>query len=148
MHEAQPENCPVACGLEAAGDVWSTLILRDAHAGMSRFDEFRKSLGVAPTVLTKRLKSLTDQGLLAKRQYSERPPREEYVLTEAGKDYLPILLMIGAWAHRHRSGDLARFVDVETGNEVVPVAVDAATGERLGSRRIKIVPPGLSDHPG
>lgn len=144
MNRTLLENCPVARGLEAVDDGWSTLILRDAYTGMTRFDQFRKSLGIAPTVLTKRLKALTDQGLLEKHQYSERPPREEYLLTAAGRDYLPILMLIGAWAHRHRGGNLARFVDVDTGKEVVPVAIDAVTGAKLGSRNIRIV---AGDHP-
>lgn len=66
--------------------------MRDAHAGLTRFDEFRKSLGIVPTMLTGRLSSLTEEGLLEKRRYSERPPRDEYVLTEAGRDFLPVLL--------------------------------------------------------
>lgn len=138
MDSSLPVKCPVACGIDAVDDAWSILLLRDAYAGLSRFDQFRKSLGIAPTVLTKRLKALTESGLLEKRQYSERPPREEYVLTEAGKDFLPILMMIGAWAHRHREGNLARFIDVAAGHEVVPVAIDAVTGARLGSRAVRV----------
>lgn len=69
------------------------LILRDAHADFSRFDQFRKSLSITPTMLTKRLSVLVDEGLLEKRQYSEHPAREEYVLTQAGKDFLPVLFV-------------------------------------------------------
>ena len=68
------------------------LILRDAHAGFSRFDQFRKSLGITLTTL-KHLSVLVDEGLLEKRQYSEHPAREEYVLTQAGKDFLPVLFV-------------------------------------------------------
>ena len=79
------EVCPIARSLSVLGDAWSMLILRDAHAGFTRFDQFRKSLGIAPTMLTKRLSVLVDEGLLEKRKYTEHPPREEYVLTQAGK---------------------------------------------------------------
>lgn len=130
--------CPVARGLESVGDDWSILILRDAHVGLTRFDQFKKSLGIAPTMLTKRLKTLTDDGLLEKRLYSERPPREEYVLTDAGRDFLPILMMIGAWAHRHCDGELARYVDVESGVEIEPIGIDAVTGAKLGTRAIRL----------
>lgn len=128
----------MARGLRSVGDTWSILVLRDAHAGSTRFDQFRKSLGIVPTMLTKRLKALTDDGLLEKRLYSERPPRDEYVLTDAGRDFLPVLLMIGAWAHRHCKGDLAlaRYIDVETGKEIEPVAIDSVTGAKLGTRAI------------
>nr|WP_240756168.1 helix-turn-helix domain-containing protein [Pandoraea sp. XY-2] len=91
------EPCPIARSLGVAGDAWSILILRDAHAGLTRFDQFRKSLGIAPTMLTRRLATLTEEGLLEKRRYSEHPPREEYLLTAAGRDFLPVLFMIGAW---------------------------------------------------
>lgn len=107
-------TCPIARSLAFLGDAWTMLILRDANAGLTRFDQFRKSLGIAPTMLTKRLATLTDEQLLEKRQYSERPPREEYVLTEAGRDYLPVLFMIAAWGRKHRGeGKLVRFLDAE-----------------------------------
>jgi DNA-binding HxlR family transcriptional regulator len=133
-----PPQCPVARGLESVGDDWSILILRDAHLGFTRFDQFRKSLGIAPTMLTKRLKALTEDGLLEKRLYSERPPREEYVLTDAGRDFLPILMMIGAWAHRHCDGKLTRYVDAESGVEIQPIGIDAVTGAKLGTRPIRL----------
>ena len=138
MKKNPPPLCPVARGLESVGDDWSILILRDAHVGLTRFDQFRKSLGMVPTVLTKRLKALTEDGLLEKRVYSERPLREEYILTEAGRDFLPILLLIGAWAHRHCGGELARYVDVESGVEIEPIGIDAVTGAKLGTRAIRL----------
>lgn len=130
--------CPVARGLEAVGDAWTILILRDAHAGLTRFDQFRKNLGIAPTVLTKRLATLVEDGLLEKRVYSERPPRDEYVLTAAGRDFLPVLLMIGAWAQRNRGGGLAYFVDVETGQDIEPIGIDAVNGAKLGTRPLRL----------
>ena len=133
-------QCPLASALSLVGDAWSMLILRDAHAGHTRFDQFRKSLDIAPTMLTRRLAALTNDGLLEKRLYSERPPREEYILTEAGRDFLPVLLMMGAWAHKHRGGNLAHFIDIETGGRIEPVAVDAVTGARLGTRPIRLTP--------
>ena len=135
-----PSNaaCPVARSLAVLGDTWSLLILRDAHAGITRFDQFRKNLGIAPTILTKRLATLTEEGLLEKRRYSEHPPREEYVLSVAGRDFLPVLFMIGAWGRKHRGeGKLVRFFDAETETEIKPVAVDEATGAKIGTRPIR-----------
>lgn len=115
------------------------LILRDAHAGLARFDEFRKSLGIAPTILTRRLSTLTEEGLLEKRRYSERPPRDEYVLTEAGQDFLPVLFAIGAWGQKYRSGgEVTRFFDAETGTEIDPVTIDRVTGAPIGTRPIRV----------
>ncbi|MBI4987031.1 MAG: helix-turn-helix transcriptional regulator [Rhodocyclales bacterium] len=136
------EPCPIARSLAVAGDAWSILILRDAHAGLTRFDQFRKSLGIAPTILTRRLATLTEEGLLEKRLYSERPPREEYLLTAAGRDFLPVLFMIGAWGRQYRGGGkLVRFYDAETGTEIKAVAVDEVTGAKIGTRPIRIVTP-------
>jgi DNA-binding HxlR family transcriptional regulator len=118
------------------------LILRDAHFGLTRFDQFRKSLGIAPTILTRRLAMLTGEGLLEKRLYSERPPREEYLLTAAGLDFLPVLVMIGAWGHKYRGeGKLVRILDSESGMEISPVAVDEVTGAKIGTRPIRVVMP-------
>lgn len=134
--------CPIARSLAVLGDSWSILILRDAHAGLTRFDQFRKSLGIAPTILTRRLATLTGEGLLEKKLYSEHPPREEYMLTDAGRDFLPVLFMIGAWGRQYRGGgNLTRFFDAETGTEIQPVAIDAATGARIGTRPIRTVVP-------
>ncbi|MRH97966.1 winged helix-turn-helix transcriptional regulator [Agrobacterium tumefaciens] len=138
MKNSSIPQCPVARGLDSVGDAWSILVLRDAHAGLTRFDQFRKSLGIVPTMLTKRLKALTEDGLLEKRLYSEKPPRDEYILTDAGRDFLPVLMMIGAWAHRHCGGDLARYVDVETGVEIEPIGIDAVTGAQLGTRALRM----------
>ncbi len=136
------DRCPIARSLAFAGDAWSLLILRDAHAGLARFDQFRKSLGIAPTILTRRLAMLTEEGLLEKRRYSEHPPREEYLLTAAGRDFLPVLFMIGAWGRQYRGGDkLVRFVDAETGTEIKAVAIDEVTGAKIGSRAIRTVMP-------
>ena len=116
--------------------------MRDANSGITRFDQFRKSLGIAPTMLTKRLEMLTEEKLLEKRRYSEHPPRDEYVLTEAGRDYLPVLFMIGAWGRKHRGGGkLVRFVDGETGTDIKPVAIDAVTGAEIGTRPIRMLEP-------
>lgn len=131
--------CPIARSLAFVGDAWNILILRDAHAGITRFDNFRKSLGIAPTMLTKRLSVLTEEGLLEKHRYSEHPPREEYLLTEAGRDFLPVLFMIGAWGRKHRGGGkLTKFFDAEAGTEIKPVAIDETTGAKIGTRPIRM----------
>jgi DNA-binding HxlR family transcriptional regulator len=132
--------CPIGRALALVGDAWSMLILRDAGFGLTRFDQFRSSLGIAPNILTRRLKALTEAGLLEKRSYSERPPRDEYVITEAGRDFLPVLQVIGAWGRRHNGGgSMSHVVDVETGEQVEPVVVDRKTGAPIGTRPLRLV---------
>ena len=133
--------CPIARSLPCIGDAWSMLILRDASLGLTRFDQFRTSLGIAPSILTRRLAVLTDEGLLEKSRYSERPPRDEYLLTNAGRDFIPVLVMIGAWGQKHRGTGMTRTVDAETGEEVEPVAIDAVSGARIGSRPFRMEAP-------
>ena len=133
--------CPIARSLAVFGDAWSLLILRDAHAGLTRFDQFRKSLRIVPTMLTRRLASLTQEGLLEKHRYSETT-REEYLLTDAGRDLLPVLFMLGEWGRRHRcDGQLSRIFDAGTGTEVRPVVIDEVTGQRIGTRPLRLEVP-------
>src|SRR3954463_16020454 len=140
MKNLSDQPCLIARSLALVGDAWSMLIMRDAHAGLTRFDDFRKSLGIAPTMLTGRLSALTEDGLLENRRYSERPPRDEYVLTEAGRDFLPVLFIIGAWGRQHRGDSkLVRFLDAETGTEIKAIAIDEVTGAKIGTRPIRIV---------
>jgi DNA-binding HxlR family transcriptional regulator len=124
-------QCPIARGLEHVGEWWTILILRDAFRGLRRFDEFRDSLGIAPTMLTKRLNSLVEAGMLARQPYSEHPPRDEYVLTEKGLDFRPVLLAMMAFGNRHFPPDrqTVRIVNKLTGETVDPVLVDPATGD-------------------
>lgn len=137
-----PSTCPIARSLAVLGDAWSMLILRDANSGLTRFDQFRKSLGIAPTMLTKRLDALTEEKLLKKRRYSEHPPRDEYVLTESGRDYWPVLFTIAAWGRKHRGdGNLVWFKDAENGTDIKPVLIDAETGAPIGTRAIRVVQP-------
>lgn len=131
-------SCPVDRGLMRVGDRWSILILRDIDRGLTRYEQLRTSLGIAPNILSRRLATLTEAGLIAKRRYSQRPPRDEYLLTDAGRDFLPILAAIGAWGRKHNgAGALTRQIDVETGMAIRPVVVDANTGAPLGSRPLK-----------
>jgi DNA-binding HxlR family transcriptional regulator len=96
--------CSIARTLEVAGEPWSPLIIRDVYVGIRRFDEVQRDLGISRKVLTQRLHWLVDQELLARRQYSERPPRFEYVLTEKGLDFCDVLLVMTGWGDRWAAG--------------------------------------------
>jgi DNA-binding HxlR family transcriptional regulator len=126
-------QCPIARSLERVGEWWSILILRDAFHGLTRFDQFQESLGIAPNMLARRLNSLVEAGLLERRRYSERPPRDEYVLTEVGRDFRPVLWALLAWGNRHFApeGKSVVIVDSRTGEEAEPVLVDRKSGRPL-----------------
>jgi DNA-binding HxlR family transcriptional regulator len=133
--------CPIARSLDRVGEWWSILILRDAFYGLSRFDEFRESLGVAPNILARRLLALVESGLLEKRRYSERPPRDEYVLTDRGRDFRPVLLALLAWGNRHFApeGASVQIVDTATGAIVDPIIADPATGRSVTAAPYAVV---------
>lgn len=126
-------QCPIARSLERVGEWWSILILRDAFYGLTRFDEFQKSLDIAPNMLTRRLTALVEEGLLERRLYCEKPPRYEYVLTERGRDFRPVLLALLAWGNKHFApeGESVVLLDAKTGQKVEPVLVDGSNGKPL-----------------
>ena len=93
----EDESCSVARTLEIVGDRWTWLIIRDAFLGMTRFDEFQESLGIARNVLTDRLSRLVDEGIFERVLYNERPKRYEYRLTEKGSDLFTPLNALRQW---------------------------------------------------
>jgi len=133
--------CPIARSLERVGEWWSILILRDAFQGLTRFDQFQKSLDIAPNMLARRLTSLVEAGLVERRRYSERPPRDEYVLTGRGRDFRPVILALYAWGNKHFAPEGASvvLVDARTGKPAEPVLVDRPTGRALDDARYEFV---------
>jgi DNA-binding HxlR family transcriptional regulator len=140
-------QCPIARSLERVGEWWSILILRDAFQGLTRFDEFQKSLDIAPNMLTKRLNALVEDGLLERRRYSERPPRDEYVLTERGRDFRPVLWALLAWGNKHFAPEGASvvLVDSETGTQAEPMMVDRLSGRPLTDGAFRSAPGPAAD---
>ena len=134
-------HCPIARSLEHVGEWWSILILRDAFRGVTRFEAFRDSLGVAPNILTRRLKALVEAGLLERHRYCDRPPRDEYRLTARGRDFRPVLLDLLTWGNRHFPPDGLRteIVDAVTGAPADPILVDRATGRPIDGPDFKVV---------
>src|SRR5271170_5469305 len=140
-------QCPIARSLERVGEWWSIVILRDAFHGMTRFDQFQKSLGIAPTMLTRRLNKLVESGLLERRRYSEHPPRYEYRLTERGRDFRPVLWSLATWGNRHFApeGPSVMLVDTETGKRADPVLIDRVSGQPMTPSRFKSAPGPAAD---
>lgn len=132
--------CPVARGLERVGEWWSILIIREALHGLTRFDQFEQSLGIAPNMLTRRLAGLVKAGILEKRRYSDRPPRYEYVLTECGRDFHSVLIAMHAWGNRHFApeGQSVMLVNARTGKPADPVVVDRNSKRPLADSEFRV----------
>uniref|UniRef100_B0T917 Transcriptional regulator, HxlR family n=1 Tax=Caulobacter sp. (strain K31) TaxID=366602 RepID=B0T917_CAUSK len=126
-------DCPIALGLESVGEWWSILILRDAFYGLTRFDQFQKSLQIAPNMLTRRLKALVASGLLEQRLYSAR--RRDYVLTDRGREFWPVLVTLHAWGERHfaQGPKAVVLVEAASGAEASPQLVDRRNGKALAA---------------
>ena len=138
--------CPIARSLEHVGEWWTILILRDAFLGVTQFDQFQKSLGIASNMLTRRLNALVAAGLLERRRYQERPPRSEYVLTDRGRDFRPVLWSLLAFGNRHfaHDGSSIVLVDRQTGQTADPVLVDRISGKVMTDeafRAERVAPP-------
>ncbi|MBO9048020.1 helix-turn-helix transcriptional regulator [Curtobacterium flaccumfaciens pv. flaccumfaciens] len=138
------ERCPIARSLDVLGEKWTLMIVRDAIGGSTRFSQFQQSLGIPREVLTARLASLVAGGVLERTTYKPEGARarEEYVLTDAGRDLSLVLLALGGWADRHRPSERAsdlRFVDSETGEAVETAAVTVGAQQRIPSARLRAV---------
>jgi DNA-binding HxlR family transcriptional regulator len=96
-------SCSIARSLGVIGERWTFLILRDAMSGVTRFAQFRDSLGIAPDVLTDRLSTLVDHGVMTREPYQEpgRRSRFDYHLTPAGQDLLVVLGSLQQWGDEY-----------------------------------------------
>lgn len=120
--------CPIARSLDHVGEWWSILILRDVTAGLTRFADLQEHLEISPGSLSRRLKDLVASGILEKQIH-------EYVLTDRGRDFLPVLAAMAAWGYRHFGPEkpAARLVDRATNRTARPVVVDEKTGRPITS---------------
>ncbi|GAA5056296.1 winged helix-turn-helix transcriptional regulator [Nocardia callitridis] len=93
-------ECPAARAVDLVGDRWSLLVIRDAMDGVRSFTEFQRRTGIARNILTDRLHKLTAHGLLTQRTAASGR-RQEYILTDAGRDLFPIIVTLRQWGERH-----------------------------------------------
>lgn len=128
------DKCPVARSVEAVGDWWSLLIVRDAFVGVRRFGEFQKSLGVAKNILTVRLKKLVADGVMALVPASDGSAYQEYVLTDKGRGLFLVIAALGQWSC---SGHEFRLVDREKG-QAVRLELRAEDGRTLGADDVQL----------
>jgi DNA-binding HxlR family transcriptional regulator len=108
MPKRYGQACPVAQSLEFLGERWTLLIVRDLLPGPRRFQDLQTSLtGIAPNVLSDRLKTMEEHGLVERRFYTDHPPRAEYALTERGQGLGLVVGALAQWGSRHLHPDTA-----------------------------------------
>jgi DNA-binding HxlR family transcriptional regulator len=130
----QDTSCPVARPLDAIGDSWSLLIIRDAFDGLRRFGQFQKSLGLAKNILSARLSTLVSHGIFRTVPASDGSQHHEYVLTDKGRGLFPVLTALRQWGDEFcfdRGEPRARLVDREQHRPVAKVEIHAADGRIL-----------------
>jgi DNA-binding HxlR family transcriptional regulator len=130
------DDCPIARSLDAIGDWWSLLIIRDALLGARRFGEFQKRLGLAKNILTVRLRTLIDRGILKTAPASDGSAYQEYVLTAKGRGVFPILVALRQWSEQfdQRPDQIATMlVDRENGRPVRRLELRSQDGRRLSA---------------
>jgi DNA-binding HxlR family transcriptional regulator len=152
--ELDSGTCSIARTMAVLGEPWTVLVVRDLLHGVRRFDDLVAHLGIARTVLSRRLAVLAEAGLVETTEYREpgRRARREYRLTEAGYDLRPVLLALMAWGDRHRPGADGPPVVVRHDGCGAPIELvaECAAGHRLAADdRMRSTPgPGARPAPG
>ena len=137
------DDCPIARSLEALGDWWSLLIIREALFGVRRFGEFQKKLRLAKNILTVRLRGLVDQGILATSPASDGSAYQEYLITPKGRGVFPVLVALRQWSEEFddHPEEIATFlVDAEKGKPVRKLALYSDDGRLLEARDTALKP--------
>lgn len=137
-------QCSIAQTLEIVGEWWTLLVLRNISFGQRRFEVLQADLGIARNVLSDRLNTLVEHGVLEKCKYQDNPERFEYRPTPMGKDLLAVLLALMAWGDKWvaPNGKPMLVTHTDCGHETDPTVVCSHCGDALrwGHTRIKAGP--------
>jgi DNA-binding HxlR family transcriptional regulator len=144
-------SCSIARALDVIGQRWTPLIVRDLFAGMTKFEDIRRDLGIASNVLAARLDELERNGVVNRRQYQSTPARYEYVLTDKGRDLYPIIATLLAFGDKWLSldGPPALIKHADCGRVTTAKTVCAECGGDLNAGNAVHAPgPGADPGPG
>ena len=136
------KQCSMARAMAVVGDRWSILILREAFYGVKRFDEFEYYVGIAPNILSNRLKKMVDAGVMMRVALPEHAGRHEYVLTEKGRDFFPAYLALKKWGDdwlAEPAGPQVVFRDRAVGREIEYPGLKNAKGRPLRLEDVEVV---------
>jgi DNA-binding HxlR family transcriptional regulator len=146
----QTMHCSIARTLDVVGDPWTLLVVREALFGTTRFDDFRRNLGIPRATLSARLSTLVDHGVLDRRTDTDTDTRTDtdtvtlsrgrplYRLTPRGRALAPVMVALMQWGDEWSGVDEppVTLVDLDTDTEIEPVYVDRRTGTPLHRLRI------------
>ena len=137
------DACAVASTLEAIGERWTVLILREAFFGVRRFEDLHRNIGAARNILSDRLNTLVAKGILRRELYNERPPRYEYRLTRKGVDLWGIVIELARWGQQWAPNDDGPAVVLRhraCGHVGAPVHTCADCGEQVHAWDLEPLP--------
>lgn len=145
----EDQNCSIAAALGVIGERWTLLVLREVLLGRHRFQDIRRNTGIAPNILSDRLQTLVDHGVLTRRLYSEHPESYEYLPTQKALDANPVLVALVQWGDKHVYGvDNAPrvFVHASCDHDADPQLHCSHCGERIKPRELRVRPgPGATE---
>jgi DNA-binding HxlR family transcriptional regulator len=139
----EDQNCSIAGALAIVGERWTLLVMREVLLGRRRFQDIKRNTGVAANILSDRLATLVEHGIIERRLYSEHPESYEYVPTRKGLDLQPVLITLMRWGDQHVTGpDAAPRVVLHTacGHDADPRLHCSHCGEEMVPRETRTRP--------
>lgn len=134
----EAQNCAIAKTLAFLGERWTLLVMRELFLGRRRFEEMQDELGVASNILSARLTTLLDEGIVERRLYSTHSGRYEYRLTEKGRELQPVLLALIGWGDRHKvKAPPVTLIHTECEHEMHAVHNCSHCGGELSTRNVR-----------
>lgn len=145
----EDQNCSIAGALAVVGERWTLLVMREVLLGRRRFQEIKRQTGVAANILSDRLDTLVEHGLLRRERYGEHPEAHEYLPTQKGRDLTPVLVTLMQWGDRHVAGPAGPprvHVHTVCGHDADPRLHCAHCGEPIAPADLRLRPgPGAND---
>jgi DNA-binding HxlR family transcriptional regulator len=137
------EECSMARAMDVVGDRWTVLILREAYYGVTRFDEFEYYVGIAPNILSTRLKKLVDADVMTRMPMPQHAGRYQYLLTDKGRDFFPAYLALKKWGDAwlaEPGGPQVVFRDRKAGREITYPDMLNGSGKPLRLEDVEVIP--------
>lgn len=141
--ELAEQPCSVARSVAVIGDRWTLMLLRDCFLGVRRFEDFERRLGISRGIIAERLKRLTDEGVLRREAYQDRPVRHEYRLTDKGLALHPVMMAIVHWGDVHYGGEAGPPLihrHKACGCDFTPVQTCSECGGAVTARDVEVRP--------
>lgn len=142
------QNCSIAAAAAVIGERWTLLVLREILLGRRRFAEIRRQTGIATNILSDRLETLTEHGLVERRPTGEGHDAHEYVPTRRGIDANPVIVALMQWGDRYMAphGAPRVLVHAACGHDAEPALVCAHCGETIAAHELRVRPgPGADE---